>query len=110
MILLLGIYNAGLQWLEAHQLTCPSRSLFHMDCPGCGLQRSFIAMLKGDWTDSLHLYPALVPILILLTYAVLHFKFKFRQGARTVLIMQILVVSVVTVHYIYKILNHQIFY
>ena len=81
-----------------------------MDCPGCGLQRSFMAILKGDWAESLRLYPALVPILILLAYACLHFKFKFKRGAKTILIMQIVVASLVSVHYIYKILNHQIFY
>jgi len=28
--------------------TCPSRSLFHIDCPGCGLTRSLIYLAHGD--------------------------------------------------------------
>jgi len=33
--------------------TCPSRSLFHTECPGCGLTRSFVHLAHGDWAASL---------------------------------------------------------
>lgn len=29
--------------------TCSSRTWFGIDCPGCGLTRSFIYMASGDW-------------------------------------------------------------
>lgn len=32
---------------------CGSRGLFGVDCPGCGLTRSFIHLAQGDWTASL---------------------------------------------------------
>jgi hypothetical protein len=32
--------------------TCPSRTLFHVDCPGCGLTRSFVHLAHGDWRAS----------------------------------------------------------
>lgn len=32
--------------------TCPSRGLLHVDCPGCGLTRSFIFLAHGAWRDS----------------------------------------------------------
>jgi hypothetical protein len=28
--------------------TCPSREIFHMDCPGCGLTRSFVFLAHGN--------------------------------------------------------------
>lgn len=31
---------------------CGSRTLFHVECPGCGLTRSFIALAAGDWRAS----------------------------------------------------------
>jgi hypothetical protein len=33
--------------------TCLSRSLFGIDCPGCGLTRSFVLLAHGDWQASL---------------------------------------------------------
>jgi hypothetical protein len=32
--------------------TCLSRSLLHIECPGCGLTRSFIYLAHGDWRAS----------------------------------------------------------
>jgi hypothetical protein len=29
--------------------SCPSQAIFGVDCPGCGLTRSFIFMAHGDW-------------------------------------------------------------
>ena len=29
--------------------SCPSQVIFGVDCPGCGLTRSFIHMAHGDW-------------------------------------------------------------
>lgn len=31
---------------------CSSRALFGIECPGCGLTRSFIALAGGDWQQS----------------------------------------------------------
>jgi hypothetical protein len=28
--------------------TCPARTLLHVECPGCGLTRSFISLARGD--------------------------------------------------------------
>jgi hypothetical protein len=29
--------------------TCPSRRLLHVNCPGCGLTRSFVYLAHGNW-------------------------------------------------------------
>ncbi len=29
--------------------SCPSQAIFGVDCPGCGLTRSFICLAHGDW-------------------------------------------------------------
>lgn len=33
---------------------CQSKALFGVDCPGCGLTRSFIYLAHGDFTASFH--------------------------------------------------------
>jgi len=40
--------------LEAYPLPalCPSRSVLGIDCPGCGLTRSFIHLANNQWRES----------------------------------------------------------
>ena len=44
----MSAYDTILSWLQVHLLSFPSKSLFGIDCPGCGLQRSLIELLEGD--------------------------------------------------------------
>ncbi len=37
--------------------TCPSRSLLHVECPGCGLTRSFVHLAHGDWQAAWAIHP-----------------------------------------------------
>ncbi len=36
--------------------TCPSRTIFHVECPGCGLTRSFVHLAHGDWRASWNIH------------------------------------------------------
>lgn len=64
-------------WLEKHMLPCAYKSIFGIDCPGCGFQRSVIALLKGDLSESLSLYPATIPLLFTCIFLLLKIKFNF---------------------------------
>ena len=55
---LITLYVSWIKWLEANMLTCPSVKYFSIECPGCGMQRSMIALLKGNFSGSLVMYPA----------------------------------------------------
>jgi len=103
----MGFYAEAIQWLEKHMLTCPSKMLFHMDCPGCGLQRSYIALFKGDFALSFQLYPAAVPILVMIACLFLHLIFKFKNGAFILTTLYIFCAIIILVHYIYRIVTHQ---
>lgn len=105
----LTVWHTWVQWLEAHMLTCPSVKYWNMECPGCGMQRSLVALLNGNLFSSFQLYPALLPLIILLVYTLLHLKYKWRSGAKNIIGLQVFVVSIITAHYIYKIYTHQIF-
>ncbi|MBK7306635.1 MAG: DUF2752 domain-containing protein [Chitinophagaceae bacterium] len=66
-------------WLESHQIPCIFKSFTHMDCPGCGVQRSFVLLLQGDVPGSFIMYPALMPILLLFAFMILHVILKIRE-------------------------------
>ena len=96
-------------FLQKHLLTCPFKALLHMECPGCGMQRSFISLMRGNVPQSLAFHPAMIPFLGLLFFAALHLLFRFKNGARIIVILQIIVASITLAFYIYKIINHKIF-
>ena len=106
--LLLSVYGGIVHWLEANMLACPSKKYLHIECPGCGIQRSFVALLKGDFVGSLQLYPATMPILCLFIFLMLHLKFRFEWGASAIKYLYAGIAIVIAVFYIYKIINHKI--
>jgi len=107
-IYLLSWYNHALQFAEAHLLPCPFAKYLHIQCPGCGLQRSFIALLRGDLRNSFVLYPATIPILLMLAFLLLHIKFRFPAGPLLLRGIYLFCVGIILVQYVYKISSHQI--
>lgn len=95
-------------WLAQHMLSCPSKKLFLVDCPGCGLQRSIIYMLKGDFAASWHIYPPGIFVVATLIALLLHLIFKFSNGALVLKCLFITTTIVMAINYIYKITTNQI--
>ncbi|MBC8112427.1 MAG: DUF2752 domain-containing protein [Verrucomicrobia bacterium] len=91
-------------WLEDNMLACPFKKYLGVDCPGCGLQRSVVALLRGDFSQSFKMYPATIPLLIMLVFLALHLKFEFKHGAETLKWMFITVISISTLNFILKLL------
>lgn len=97
-----------IHWLETHMLTCPYKAITGHDCPGCGMQRSFILMLKGQFLDSFAMFPALVPVLITFITLALHLKFKYEKGGKVLMWMYIFSTVIIFTSFIIKqVLYHQ---
>lgn len=94
-----------IEWLEFHMGTCFYKKYFGVECPGCGMQRSFIELLKGNFHESFVLFPALLPTIFLVVFLFLHIIFKFKSGANILKITFIINTSIVVLSYIYKILT-----
>jgi hypothetical protein len=75
------IFSEFAHWLENHMLPCMYKKIFGLECPGCGMQRSFIRLLYGDLPGSFGAYPALLTTISMFIFLVLHLKFKFKKGA-----------------------------
>ncbi|MDR2474021.1 MAG: DUF2752 domain-containing protein [Tannerella sp.] len=95
-------------WLKEHLLTCPSKHFFHLDCPGCGLQRSIVALFEGNLTESIRLYPATIPMMATFLFAFLHLKYDFKHGAAVIKYLFILNVTIIIAFYLYKIFTHKL--
>ncbi len=102
LLILLNIIG----WLEEHQLPCLFKTAFHFDCPGCGMQRSLVLFLKGDIINSFKMYPALVPIILLFGFLILHLSKKINSGTTILKYLYFFCAGIILLSYIYKIINH----
>jgi len=94
--------------MEIPLIPCPFKLFFHIDCPGCGMQRSILALLKGDLWESLTYYPPTIPIFALLFYTALHLKFDFKHGAAIIKWGYIGCTAIIVSFYVYKIVTHKL--
>ena len=93
-----------ISWLETHQVPCMFKSLTHFECPGCGMQRSFVLLLRGDITGSFFTFPALIPIILMFAFLFLHVILKIKNGANILKYTYLLCTVIVMVSYIYKLI------
>jgi hypothetical protein len=91
-----------IDWLEHHLLSCPSKYFLGVDCPGCGMQTAFIQLLRGNFLQSLKIYPGLIPVIVTLLILAVHIKFKFENGARMVQYSFMISAGVIVISYIIK--------
>ena len=96
----MGIIN----WLESNMLTCPYKKFFGIDCLGCGMQRSILALLNGNFIESFYWYPALLPMLFMFLFLVLHLIFKFKRGGTFLKYNFIFVVTIVVFSFVFKLI------
>lgn len=94
-----------IHWLENHMASCPSKFFWGIDCPGCGIQRSFIEFLKGNYLLSFNFYPALLPVIFTLSLTGVHLYFKLTNGAAFIKYSFIFTMIVIHLFYIVKLLR-----
>lgn len=100
--------HSFLDWLNQHLFACPFKSHFGFDCPGCGFQRSVISLFKGNLIESFKLYPAAIPLILLVIFTLFHLKLDFKSGAQMIKIAFAGIAIIIFINYIYKIYTHQL--
>ncbi len=97
------------RFLKEHYIGCSFKEHLHIECPGCGFQRSLVALLEGHVKDSIALYPALMPLLSVWLMTILHIIFKFKHGAAVIKYLFLFCVAIISVSYAIKVINKDIF-
>lgn len=88
--------------LESLMIPCYFKMMFGIDCPGCGLQRSIILLLKGDVADAVFMYPPLLPIVGILILYVANMQLNY-TGKKVLFSGFVwLLAALVLVNFLYK--------
>ena len=98
--------EALIEWLEAHQMPCYYKKFLGIECLGCGMQTAMILLIKGEFLESIKTFPALLPMMFIGVFLILHLIFKFQKGAFILKISFIFTVTIQVLSYIYKIIYH----
>ena len=91
-----------IKWLEQHMAPCFYKKFFNVECPGCGMQRSFLELIKGNFYESFMLYPALSLIIFLILLLIAHLIFDFKHGAKLIKWLFILNAVIIVISFIIK--------
>lgn len=88
--------------MEEFMLPCLNKTLFGVDCPGCGAQRALLMVFEGEFTAAFHMYPAIYTVLLLLLFLVFNLfkKFKYDWHIKAGLI--VLNAGIIVTAYLYK--------
>lgn len=60
-------------------LPCINKSIFGIECYGCGAQRALALLIKGDFSEAFFMYPGIYPLLILFLFLLSNLFYKFNN-------------------------------
>jgi len=86
-----------------YMIPCLNKSLFGIDCPGCGTQRAFLFILKGEFLEALYQFPAIYTTILFFGVLALHFIDKGRNYHKMIVGLAISNAIIMIISYIYKI-------
>ena len=89
-------------------MPCFYKKFLGVECPGCGMQRSIIALLRGDFYESFMLYPALPLIITLIILLIVHLIFKLKYGAMAIKWLFVLTTAVIIISFILKLTQEKV--
>ena len=88
--------------IEDHMLPCVNKTLFGIECMGCGLQRSVALILKGEFIAAFYMYPAIYPLIFLFAAIGLNIFKKVKYFNQIIITLSILAVATMIINFSLK--------
>jgi hypothetical protein len=79
-VVAVGLVGAGVALVTLGPPLCPTAFFLGVPCPGCGLTRATLALLRGDFRAALHLHPLVFVLSPLFAYALGSSLFDYVRG------------------------------
>ena len=91
-----------INWLEQRELPCLFKKYFHVDCPGCGFQRSIIELVKGNVEESFLLFPTTFALVIFFVGLFINKKYQFANSKVILNVGLVFIFTTFTISYLNK--------
>jgi len=92
----------ALQFFYSFMLPCLNKKIFGVECPGCGIQRSVMLLLEGDFTGAFKMYPAIYTLIPLFAFLFWDNFYPLKHANRIIITLTILSVALILINYILK--------
>ena len=89
--------------LDDFMLPCLNKTLFGVDCLGCGIQRSISLIFQGQFVAAYKMYPAIFTLFILAIFLIFNLFIKFKHDYKIKMGIILLNVIIVVISYLFKI-------
>lgn len=89
---------------EQYMIPCMNKSMFGIDCLGCGTQRALVLVFEGEFTKAFQMFPAIYTTLLFFLFVALHFIDRSRNYGPFLVVLAILNAVIMICSYIYKLL------
>ncbi len=107
-IKILSVLCLNLIKTDIFLMPCPIKYVTGIDCPGCGFQRSILALLTGNFKESFLMYPATIPFAVSIFLASLSSFLKIPVDAKVLKAMYFITGGIIFINYLYKFFSGQI--
>ena len=88
--------------IEEYMLPSLSKQFLGFDCPGCGLQRSVVFLLQGDFMAAFKMYPAIYAILLLFGFLLVDRLIRVRHSSKITVFLMLSSLVLILGNYILK--------
>lgn len=88
--------------MEEYMIPCFSKSLFGVECLGCGTQRSLLLLFQGEFIAAFKMFPAIYTTLFFFGFLFLHLIDKSRNYSKIVISLAITNAIIMIVAYYFK--------
>ena len=88
--------------LDQYMFPCLSKTLFGLECLGCGFQRSLAMLLQGYFSGSFRMYPALLTTFFFLGIVGLNFIDNTRNYKKLIMVSAFVNGAFMVVGYFFK--------
>jgi hypothetical protein len=89
--------------MEEYMVPCMNKSIFGIDCMGCGTQRSLVLLLNGEFIEAFNMFPAIYTLLLFGLTISLHLLDKKRNYLTSIAVLAVANGVIMIVSYFYKI-------
>ncbi|WP_448607690.1 DUF2752 domain-containing protein [Paenimyroides ceti] len=83
-------------------IPCVNKTIFGVECMGCGTQRAIAFLLRGDFIAAFKMFPAIYTTLLLFLFIGIHFIDSSRKYHKIIISLAIVNALIMIISYFYK--------